>query len=267
MELIYSNSIGFCSGVKRAFSILDEAIEYSRLKNVLVYLYGDIVHNERAVLEVKKRGVIKIESADDFKPGSILVIRAHGISSRHLSEFKKKNAIVFDATCPIVKKSYELLSNAKNSKAILGKRDHDEVKELKDEFPDAYIAGSVDDLKTLKSGVYDAVLQTTLSRETLSRVTFFLESADIKMNFLNSICYETAKRLDSLLCLSDKSDALLVIGDKKSSNTKMLFDRAKSLGLPAYFAEDIRDVLGYLSQYERVGVISGTSTPESLYLI
>ena len=56
---------------------------------------------------------------------------------------------------------------------------------------------------------------------------------------------------------------IIVVGDRKSNNTRMLKEVAeKEAGISAILVENVEDLKAYdLSAYERIGVTAGASTP------
>lgn len=58
---------------------------------------------------------------------------------------------------------------------------------------------------------------------------------------------------------------MLVIGDKRSSNTKKLYDISKSLNNETYFVSNVEDLdLTLIKQYKKIGITAGASTPEEI---
>ena len=56
---------------------------------------------------------------------------------------------------------------------------------------------------------------------------------------------------------------MIVIGDQKSSNSRKLYEIAKSRCKNTYFVEKVDDLaLKQLDEYNRIGIAAGASTPE-----
>ena len=70
-----ADSAGFCFGVNRAITIVNDLIDEGKK----VCTLGPIIHNMEVVNELKERGCRPIESIDELSDGETLVIRSHGV--------------------------------------------------------------------------------------------------------------------------------------------------------------------------------------------
>src|SRR3989344_8328460 len=101
MNIIVAKHAGFCFGVKRAIDIAEDTAS----KNRKVYVYGQLVHNEKVIEDLKKRGIIFVNNINDIPNNSVTVLRAHGEPRTTYEKLKQKNIIndkLKDATCPLV---------------------------------------------------------------------------------------------------------------------------------------------------------------------
>ena len=119
---------GFCGGVKSA---VNKALELAE-KYGKIYTVGELVHNELVTENLVSNGVICLDAdkLDTLKKGDVALIRAHGIEREKEAELQDKGVVLFDATCPVVKRNQNLAAeHAKAGEAILivGDRFHDEV--------------------------------------------------------------------------------------------------------------------------------------------
>ena len=81
----------------------------------------------------------------------------------------------------------------------------------------------------------------------------------------NDICYATSNRQETARELAQNCDIVLVIGAKNSSNCNRLKDVIESLGVPSQLLMDPKELdLSKINNFQKVGIISGASTPESL---
>ena len=65
--------------------------------------------------------------------------------------------------------------------------------------------------------------------------------------------------------LAEQSDVVLVIGGRKSANTRHLREIAEACGKPAYHIEGIDDIdVNWFKGAGTVGISAGASTPQYL---
>ena len=67
MKIILANPRGFCAGVNMAIECLERALEFF---GAPVYVYHEIVHNNRVVDGFRRRGVIFVSEIDSVPEGS-----------------------------------------------------------------------------------------------------------------------------------------------------------------------------------------------------
>jgi len=58
----------------------------------------------------------------------------------------------------------------------------------------------------------------------------------------SDICYATTNRQNALKALAEKSDIIIVVGSKNSSNSNKLKNLAESLGNIAHLVDDAREL-------------------------
>ena len=92
-----AKSAGFCFGVSRALDFVDKGIKEGKKIATL----GPIIHNERVVEALSKKGVRIIEDTTEQLNNETVVIRSHGVP-KDIAEGITGDFI--DATCPFVKK-------------------------------------------------------------------------------------------------------------------------------------------------------------------
>ena len=79
------------------------------------------------------------------------------------------------------------------------------------------------------------------------------------------ICYATQNRQDAVKELAKRSDLILVVGSKTSSNSNRLREVAEGVGTKAYLLDDASEIDPiWLKGIESIGITAGASAPEIL---
>ena len=274
MEIILNKLNGFCAGssntIKQANDILDKYDEN-------IYCLGEILHNERVISSLENKGMITISSIDEVPDGAKLIFRAHGETKENYLKVKNKNIMLFDFTCPKVKKIHDkVLLNSKDSFVIIiGKKTHPEVVGTNSFAGDnSYVIENDSDIddcfnKVIESNLNSIYIcsQTTYSSEKFNEITDFIQSKYDNYTYIidNTTCPATKNRQDETSRLSDTVDAMIVIGGKHSSNTLELANIAREKLEKEFLVQDISDLEDInLSNINKLGISSGASTPNEV---
>jgi 4-hydroxy-3-methylbut-2-en-1-yl diphosphate reductase len=156
---------------------------------------------------------------------------------------------------------------------IYGKHEHPEVVGLVGQVTNAIVVQSVDDLYQIDpSKTIYLFAQTTKERasyeEIKNELKKMIASAGKPLSNLvvsNSICGQVASRSPWLAEFSQNVDALIFVGDKSSSNSRVLFEVCKTNNKRSYFTtsvEDLKDI--DFSGVQKIGITGATSTPSWL---
>ncbi len=270
MEIIRAKHSGFCFGVDRAINLaFTEADKKDRDGRLLTC--GHLIHNAAVVERLESKGVILIESLAEAEPGDTVIVRSHGEPREFYEEAEAKGIHLVDTTCVFVKKIHDIVSAAHASGqpvVLIGDRNHQEVKATNGWCGyQAFVIGSPEEaleraseLKGLKPVI---VCQTTIKAELLQEILDVFDRAGIIYDIRNTICNATRDRQESCRELAAKVDAMVVVGDKHSSNSRKLFEIAQNNNQISYFIENASNfLLNDISKYNTIGIIAGASTPE-----
>ncbi|MFH1664142.1 MAG: 4-hydroxy-3-methylbut-2-enyl diphosphate reductase [archaeon] len=264
---------GFCAGVERAVQVVEDSIE---IFGSPVYVKHEIVHNKKVVEELEKKGAKTIEDLNDVSENSVVIFSAHGSPPEHYELAKKKNLRLIDATCPLVTKVHlEVKKFAKEGYKIIYicHKNHIEAKGVIGELNEnIFPVESTEDVESLEIGSQEKLVylsQTTLS---VSETQEIIKA--IKKKFpqvidppKEDICYATTNRQKAIKELAEKTDLILVVGSKASSNSQRLVETAKALGTPAYLIDGIEDLkTDWFNGINSVGISAGASSPERIVL-
>ncbi len=274
MNIYLANPRGFCAGVDRAISIVERALE---LFEHPIYVRHEVVHNKFVVEGLKRRGAIFVDELHEVPAGKIVIFSAHGVSQQVRNDAKARDLKVFDATCPLVTKVHMEVMRAsrKGTECILiGHNGHPEVEGTMGQYDNAeggiYLVESVEQVKQLKVKNPDNLTfssQTTLSVDDTAEIVDALQKTfpNIKGPRKDDICYATQNRQDAVRELASKTELVLVVGAKNSSNSNRLAEVAQKLGTQSYLIDNAECIdPSWLDGVSSVGVTAGASAPDVL---
>ncbi len=270
MKVDLAKTAGFCFGVERAVSSVYEQIE----KQKKVYTYGPIIHNDTVVSELEGKGVKVLNSlleAENAEKGCV-IIRSHGVTKEEYEKLRSFGHEIIDATCPFVKKIHAIVSEeSKKGKKIIiaGDPEHPEVKAIMSFCEtEAIILKSAEDalkFKALEGDEYILVSQTTFNTNIFKEIVEILKKNSYYISVMNTICNATEARQTEACELAKTHDAMIVIGDNKSSNTRKLFEICRQQCASTYFIQKLIDLdLKQFKSFCCVGITAGASTPNKI---
>lgn len=276
MKIFLANPRGFCAGVKRAIDIVKNSIN---IYGSPVYVYHQIVHNKYVVNYLKAKGAIFIEDIDQVPENKILIFSAHGVSQKiRKKALSKKLKILFDATCPLVSKVHKEVFQA-SKKGIevifIGHKYHPEVQGTigqynYDKGGQIHLVESLNDIDHLKIKNKENLCyftQTTLSIDDCNLIIKKLNKKFPKIigPKKNDICYATFNRQHSINELAKKTDIIIVIGSKNSSNSNRLLEIAKNKKKIAKLIDSEKEIKKeWFYNINNIGITAGASAPEIL---
>ena len=272
MNVTIAKSAGFCFGVKRAVNMVYEAIAKESLP---IYTYGPIIHNDEVVKDMKSQGVqvvSNLEQLDSLEKG-IMIIRSHGISKAEYEQIEQAGFTIMNATCPFVLKIHKLVEqHSKNGEHIIivGNSEHPEVKGIRGWIHGnkVNIINSQNEAENLSISSNEKVCivsQTTFNYKKFKEIVEIIVEKGYDIIVLNTICNATKERQTEAREIASKSDAMIVIGDKNSSNTQKLFEICKKECENTYYVQTSNDMdYTKLESINNVGITAGASTPNNI---
>jgi 4-hydroxy-3-methylbut-2-enyl diphosphate reductase len=262
---------GYCAGVERAVEAVERALE---THGAPVYVRKQIVHNAHVVRDLEAKGAVFIEDEGQVPRGAVVVLSAHGVAPWVYGNARERALDVVDATCPLVTKVHvEARRFAEEGRTIvlIGHAGHEEVEGTGGQAPHrTVLVQSPGDARTVEVGDPDRLAyltQTTLSVDETDEIIRILRARfpSIEGPPRDDICYATQNRQDAVRAVAPRSDVVLVIGSRNSSNSNRLAELARELGTPAHLVDDESSVdRAWLDGAETVGLTSGASAPEWL---
>ena len=271
MKVIKAKTAGFCFGVKRAVDTVYKQVDSCEGK---IYTYGPIIHNEEVVKDMESKGVIVLRSEEELDrlSGGTVIIRSHGVEKRIYDKMSERGIRIVDATCPFVKKIHDIVSRESAAGAhivIIGNPEHPEVQGIKgwagDRVTVVKDADGAGSLKFEKNEKICVVSQTTFNYNKFKDLVEIIKKKSYDVSVLNTICNATKERQTEAKSIAETVDAMIVIGDKHSSNTQKLFEICHKACNNTYYIQTLDDLnLNQLGSVETVGITAGASTPNNI---
>ena len=265
VAIVVAPYAGYCYGVERALGLAQEA---SGEVPAPIHTLGPIIHNPSVVERLAQQGIEAVDSLDQIAEGSV-IIRTHGVPPGVVAEARRRGLAVIDATCPFVTVAQRKASELQEKgyvPVILGERDHPEVVGLTACAGEkAIVVEDAGDLavRAVRGRRVGVVVQTTQTRENLSRLAAALAPLARELLVFNTICDATEKRQAAARELAATVDAMVVVGGRNSANTTRLASLCRELQPRTWHIEHGAELQReWLSGLHRIGVAAGASTPE-----
>ena len=280
-----ANNSGFCFGVRRAY---DTAMKLAKEGGKKIFTVGRLIHNDSVVKELCDAGVFPLDddaldaALDNADKDTVFIIRAHGADTATVEKLgaaaEKTGCSVVDCTCPFVSKIHAIMDENTSEDTltlfygdprhpeVIGTASHIKGKKL--------IFKSMDDIsaaieeKIIPKG--DAVrvivaAQTTQNTENYKKYKKNIKNLYTNSIFFDTICNVTENRQKDTEDLARESDVMLILGDRKSSNTTKLFEISRALCEKTFLIESVADLPQINNKTPiMIGVAAGASTPDCL---
>jgi len=267
MKVKRAAKYGFCSGVR----IADLKVKRFAAGGGRGAILGQVVHNERVVEEMERLGVRTIHDIATVEEPTI-VFSAHGVPPSFHETARERGLKILDTTCKFV---YDIHREAKAALdagyhlVFIGDPKHREVIGYTHDLDPAiyHIVSKIDEAETIDWSQYDKLkifYQTTLNAEDFEDVVQAIERRAARVERGDTICYATKENQDAAKVLADdpEVDVIIVIGGKKSANTKHLWEICAE-SKRSYLIQGADDIdRQWLADASVVGLTAGSSTPD-----
>ena len=269
MRLELARSAGFCYGVRRAVQMAEMAAEEGRPCVML----GPIIHNRDVIAYLESLGVGLVDTPEEVPPGVAVLIRSHGEGRPVHEALARLGRPVIDATCPNVSRIHQIVSRAEEGGRqvlIIGTRTHPEVAAIAGWCRRPVVLEGVAELSNwLETAPERRDIPLTMVSQTTS-TRFIWDSCVEKakkectnLKIFDTICNATCKRQSEAQALAARSDAMVVIGGRESSNTKRLAELCGALCPMVVWIERAAELEpSNLCRKASIGITAGASTPE-----
>ena len=273
MNVELAKTAGFCFGGKRAVDTVYQQIEQYRGEKI--FTYGPIIHNEEVIKDLRSHGVEVLNDEEELKTADadVVVIRSHGVAKYIYDILEERGITCVDATCPFVKKIHKIVAekSAEGSYiVIVGNGEHPEVQGIRGWAGEQVtVVQTQEDAERFELPDKDQkvciVAQTTFNYNKFKELVEIISKKRYDIVVLNTICNATKERQTEARQIAARVDAMVVIGDKRSSNTQKLFEICKEECLNTYYIQTLDDLdINQLRSVESVGITAGASTPNKI---
>ncbi|MCF2596417.1 bifunctional 4-hydroxy-3-methylbut-2-enyl diphosphate reductase/30S ribosomal protein S1 [Pseudoflavonifractor phocaeensis] len=268
MKLILAQSAGFCYGVRRAVELAEE----TAAQGTPCVMLGSIIHNRDVIDHLASQGLVSVDRPEQVPDGSAVIIRSHGESRAVHEGLKARGVRILDATCPNVTRIHQIVAQAEErgrQPVIIGTPDHPEVTAIAGWCRHPVVLAGEEELDIWLSQAPERrefpltfVSQTTSTRKIWDGCVKKAKKECTNAEFFDTICGATSKRQGEARQLAEKCGMMVVIGDRKSSNTKRLAELCREVCPDVRLIERAEDLdLTHIPQTETIGITAGASTP------
>ena len=266
MSVTVAGHAGFCMGVKQAVAAAENAAQEAASQHIPCYSLGEVVHNPAVTQHLAEMGVRAVNSVEDAQ-GGLLILRSHGVAPGVLRRCDELGIPYVDCTCPHVQALHQAVEGCQADAVVLiGEKEHPEVRGTAGWCPcPVWVICTPQEAEALP--LLDSALvvsQTTLPDEQWDAMLPILRTRIRRPEFRRSICAATRLRQQAARELAAVSDLMLVVGGRKSANTRKLYEACCQLCPRTILVESAAEVPpGIIDIHtHQIGIAAGASTPD-----
>ena len=271
IRVILAAPRGFCAGVRRAIDAVRDALAKH---GAPVFVRRAIVHNLEVVRMLEAEGAVFVKELDEVPAGSVVLFSAHGISPAIAGDAARRGLIAYDAVCPLVAKVHREVERHQRSGrqiVLIGHQGHPEIEGTLGHVSsvNAHVVKSVEEVEGLPLEVSEPTayaVQTTYSVDDAKAIVAALQRrfSNLAGPGSSDICYATTNRQVAVRDLARQSDAIIVAGERFSSNACRLAEvAADHCGAVQLVAAPEEIDWERLPPCGVIGITSAASTPET----
>lgn len=256
-----------CFGVRDALAATRALADPQRTT-----IYGELVHNEIVQQELAARGFHQVDEERRASQPLLpqVLITAHGVSDRERDALRARGHQLVDTTCPLVARAHaaakELAAEGRHV-VVLGRPGHVEVRGLVGDLRSWSVVSNEAEVATWPYDRLGVLAQTTMPEATARALLVAIQRANphADVAFRDTVCAPTKQRLQAVLELARRVDAMIVVGGKASNNTRQLVHACASVGTPVQHVQGSDDLdRSMLAGCSVVGLTAGTSTTDEV---
>ena len=268
MTVTVAKHAGFCTGVQRCVALAQEAAEQAAQRRIPCYSLGEVVHNPSVTQRLSSLGIRVVHRVEDARNG-LLILRSHGVSPDILARCGQLGIPFVDCTCAHVQALHRVVDayrDPQGSVVLVGERDHPEVQGTAGwSHVPVYVVFSPEDVEALPPLSHALVVsQTTIPEEKWDLLLPLLRQKITAPDFHRSICAATRMRQQAAKELAAVCDAMIVIGGRKSANTRKLYEACAKICSRTILVEGAAEIPSHFIDIHthHIGIAAGASTPD-----
>ena len=260
--MVLASHAGFCFGVRRAVGTAEKAAPAVTL--------GPIIHSPQVVERLRRMGIVPVDALEEIPDGVRAVIRSHGVDRATYDALARKGCEVVDATCPFVARIHDMAREASRAGiplVVVGEAEHPEVRGILGWTDgEKYAVLSREDVERLPHLSKALVVsQTTMVEEKFRELCSALAGKIDRPDVRATICPATRDRQNECVEIARKSDVMIVIGGRESSNSRKLYRLAARFCPRTFFIESAAELSGVrAAPSDVIGITAGASTPDCI---
>lgn len=280
MNVVKIHPRGYCYGVVDAITMAKRLASDPAVPRPIVVL-GQIVHNQHVVDDLSRLGIQTVEGSgtreellEVVPDGATVIFTAHGISPHVVEKARGRGLRVYDATCPDVQKTHDLIVQKiaeGYSIVYIGSKGHPEPEGAMGVAPPGRIqlVSRVEDVPFIPFSPHAAIAvttQTTLSQWDTQDIIEAIQSRYPQAEVYNEICQATQLRQEAAVKAATSVDLVVVVGDRRSNNSNRLVEVVEKIAhKPAIRIEAVDELNPeWFEHVQTVGVTAGSSTPSTV---
>lgn len=267
MRVIHARAMGFCFGVRDALAAAEQVAHPAQTA-----IYGELVHNDQVRERLVERGFCNCSEEHRTVPPAVtqVMVTAHGVSDRVRRQLQSTGLTIIDTTCPLVRRVHaaaQRLASEDRHVVVIGQPGHVEVRGIVEDLTSSSVWATPADVDATPYPRIGVIAQSTTRPDTAAAVFAEIQRqhphADIV--WVDTICQPTRDRQEALEELLEQATVLIVVGGKRSNNSRALLQRALDRGKRAHFIQTAAEIeADWFQPSDVVGLTAGTSTPDDI---
>ena len=268
MSVTVAKYAGFCTGVQRCVAMAVQAAKQAAADGIPCYSLGEVVHNPSVTAHLAGLGIRAVDRVEDAR-GGLLILRSHGVTPDIPACCREEGIPIVDCTCPHVQALHRIVDEYRDPAGcvvLVGESNHPEVQGTAGwcHVP-VYIVFSPEEAEALPHlGKALVVSQTTIPEEKWDLLLPVLQERIAEPDFHRSICAATRLRQQAARELAAESDAMIIIGGRKSANTRKLYEACAKICSRTILVESAAEIPSHFIDIHthHIGIAAGASTPD-----